>query len=174
MSLSIIAAVDKNRLIGNRGKIPWELPADLKYFKETTMGAPVIMGRKTFESIGFPLPGRKNIILTKNENYSAEGCKVVHSRREVLNSFLENDKEAFIIGGAEIYRLFLPYSKKLYLTIIEDEFSGDTYFPEVDWKNWEKISEKKGTTDSKNLYSYSYHVYRRKNTIGVSINEAVS
>lgn len=164
MSLSIIAAVDKNQLIGNRGEIPWKLPADLKYFKETTMGAPVIMGRKTFESIGFPLPGRKNIIMTKNKNYTAEGCKVVHSKREVLNDFLEKDKEAFIIGGAEIYRIFLPYSKKLYLTIIEHEFSGDTYFPEIDWENWKKISEKKGTTDSKNPYSYSYHVYRRKNT----------
>ena len=163
MSLSIIAAVDKNQLIGNRGEIPWELPADLKYFKETTMGAPVIMGRKTFESIGFPLPGRKNIIMTKNKNYTAEGCKVVHSKREVLNNFLEKDKEAFIIGGAEIYRIFLPYSEKLYLTIIEHEFSGDTYFPEIDWENWKKISEKKGTTDSKNPYPYSYHVYRRKN-----------
>lgn len=163
MSLSIIAAIDQNRLIGHQNKIPWSLPADLKYFKLTTMGSPVIMGRKTFESIGFPLPGRRNIIMTKDKNYSAEGCETVHSRKEILNRFLDKKEEAFIIGGAEIYRLFLPYCDKLYLTIIEHEFSGDTYFPEIDWQNWTSILEKKGTKDSKNPYTYSHHVYQRKN-----------
>lgn len=163
MTLSIIAAVDKNYLLGSNGEIPWELPADLKYFKETTMGSPVIMGRKTFESIGFPLPGRKNIIMTRNKNYTAEGCQVVHSKREVLNNFLKNNKEAFIIGGAEVYKLFLSYSDKLYLTVIDHEFSGDTYFPKVNWKNWKKISEKKANSDNSNPYSYYYQIYKRKN-----------
>ncbi|MFN2341004.1 MAG: dihydrofolate reductase [Halanaerobium sp.] len=165
MSLSIIAAMDQNQLIGTQGEIPWELPADLKYFKQITMGSPVIMGRKTFESIGFPLPGRKNIIITRKENYSAEGCEVVHSPAEILNSFLNEEKEAFIIGGAEIYRHFLAYCNKLYLTIIDHEFSGDTYFPEIDWKNWLQIQEKKGTSDSNNPYKYSFYVYQRKNEV---------
>ena len=166
MSLSIIAAMDQNKLIGKQGKIPWKLPADLKYFKETTMGAPVIMGRKTFESIGFPLPGRRNIILTRNKNYTAEGCEIVHSQKEILDEFLEKKEEAFIIGGAEIYKQFLAYSDKLYLTIIEQQFSGDTYFPEIDWQKWEKVSEKQG--NSNKPYSYSYQIYQRKNKISRS------
>jgi dihydrofolate reductase len=163
MTLSIIAAMDQNQLIGKQGKIPWKLPADLKYFKKTTMGAPIIMGRKTFESIGSPLPGRRNIILTRNRDYAAEGCEIVHSKEEILDEFLEKNEEVFIIGGAEIYKQFLAYCDKLYLTIIEDQFSGDTYFPEIDWEKWDKISEIKGTTDSNNPYSYSYHIYQRKN-----------
>lgn len=163
MSLSIIAAMDQNRLIGSKNKIPWNLPADLKYFKQTTMGAPVIMGRKTFESIGFPLPGRRNIIMTRDNNYSAEDCEVFNSRAEILNNFLEQKQEAFIIGGAEIYRLFLPDSNKLYLTIIEHEFYGDTYFPEINWDNWRKISEKKGNKNNNNPYTYTHYVYERKN-----------
>lgn len=162
MSLSIIAAMDKNRLIGQQGKIPWDLPADLKYFKKTTMGSPVIMGRKTFESIGSPLPGRRNIILTRNKNYTAKKCEIINSQKEVLNMFLNNDEEAFIIGGAEIYQLFLNYSKKLYLTIIEQQFSGDTYFPKIDWENWFKISEERGITDKNNPYSYSFYIYKSK------------
>ena len=163
MSLSIIVAMDENQLIGEQGKIPWDLPADLKYFKETTMGAPVIMGRKTFESIGSALPGRRNIILTRNKDYKAEGCELVNSREEILNEFLGKKEEAFIIGGAEIYKQFLAYSDKLYLTVIEHQFSGDTYFPEIDWQNWDKISKKKGTTDNNNPYSYFYYVYQRIN-----------
>ncbi len=163
MTLSIIAAMDQNQLIGKQGKIPWSLSADLKYFKKTTMGAPIIMGRKTFESIGSPLPGRKNIILTRNKDYKAEGCEVVHSKDKILDEFLQKKEEAFIIGGAEIYKQFLAYCDNLYLTIIEDQFSGDTYFPEIDWEKWDKISEQKGTTDSNNPYSYSYHIYQRKN-----------
>lgn len=162
MSLSIIVAMDQNRLIGDKNKIPWHLPADLKYFREITMGSPVIMGRKTFESIGFPLPGRRNIIMTRDENYSVDECEIVHSLEEVLHSFSGQEKEAFIIGGAEIYRLFLPYTDKLYLTFIDHEFSGDTYFPEIDFENWECISVKEGTMDNKNPYKYSHHIYQRK------------
>ncbi|MFW6282000.1 MAG: dihydrofolate reductase [bacterium] len=163
MSLSIIVAMDKNRVIGCKNKIPWYLPADLQYFKQTTMGSPVIMGRKTFESIGFPLPGRRNIIMTRDENYSAKGCEIVHSLQDVLKIFAGQEKETFIIGGAEIYRLFLPFADRLYLTIIDYEFSGDTYFPEIDFENWDSIEVKPGVTDDKNPYQYAYHVYERKN-----------
>jgi dihydrofolate reductase len=162
MSLSIIAAMDKNQLIGNQGAIPWKLPADLQHFKQITMGSPIIMGRKTFESLARPLPGRTNIIMTKNKNYSADGCLIVHSAAEIFKKFLNKEEEAFIIGGEEIYKTFLPYSNKLYLTMIDNEFSGDTYFPEINWQNWLKLAEEKGTTDSNNPYSYSYHVYQRK------------
>lgn len=162
MSLSIIAAMDRNQLIGNQGDMPWSLPADLQHFKKITMGSPIIMGRKTFESLARPLPGRTNIVMTKNKNYSAEGCLIFHSEAEIFKKFLNTEKEAFIIGGEEIYKLFLPYSNKLYLTMIENEFSGDTYFPDIDWQNWEKVSEEKGKTDKKNPYLYSYQVYQRK------------
>ncbi|ADQ14665.1 dihydrofolate reductase [Halanaerobium hydrogeniformans] len=162
MSLSIIAAMDQNQLIGQNGKLPWKLPADLRYFKQTTMGSAIIMGRKTFESIGSPLAGRKNIILSKNKNYSAEGCEIIHSKKEILNRFLVQKKEAFIIGGLKIFQLFLPYCDKLYLTIIEHEFSGDTYFPEIDFDNWIKIQVKKGVTDCENPYEYYHNIYLRK------------
>lgn len=163
MSLSIIAAVDQNGLIGQRGEIPWDLPADLKYFKETTLKSPVIMGRKTFESIGSPLPNRRNIIMSRDEDYSVQNCEVVNSKKKILNKFLETKKEAFIIGGAEIYQLFLPYSSKLYLTVIEHQFSGDTYFPEIKKQNWLKISKRKGKNDSSNPYLYYHYIYQRKN-----------
>lgn len=168
MSLSIIAAMDKNRLIGDDNEIPWDLPADLKYFKQTTMGAPVIMGRKTFESIGFPLPGRRNIILTRAKNYTAEGCEVVNSYKNILNEFLDSKEEAFIIGGAEIYKLFLNYANKLYLTIIEEEFSGDTYFPKLNFDNWLQINKLEGEYNSQNPYKYNYYIYQRKNKISRS------
>lgn len=160
-NLSIIAAMDQNRLIAANNEIPWKLPADLKNFKLKTMGSPVIMGRKTYESIGAPLTGRKNIIMTKNKNYTAKGCQIVHSIEEILEKF-SAQKEVFIIGGAEIYRQFLPYSHKLYLTIIEDEFSGDTYFPKINFENWEQISKEKGTTNTKNPYEYNFYIYQRK------------
>lgn len=168
MSLAIIVAMDKNQLIGDKNEIPWDLPADLKYFKHTTMGAPVIMGRKTFESIGFPLPGRRNIILTRNKKYQAEGAEIIHSVKKILDEFLDSKKEAFIIGGAEIYKLFLPYTKKLYLTIIEAEFKGDTYFPPLNFDNWLKVMKKKGKYNSENPYHYNYYIYQRKNKISRS------
>jgi len=176
MSLSIIAAMDENQLIGNQGDMPWRLPSDLQHFKQITMGSPIIMGRKTFESLAQPLPGRTNIIMTKNKDYSAEGCLIVHSAIEILKKFLnKKEKEAFIIGGEEIYKLFLPYSNKLYLTMIENEFSGDTYFPDIDWENWGKVSEEKGKTDKNNPYLYSYQIYKRKNKISRSdLNETIS
>lgn len=178
MSLSIIAAMDLNQLIGQGTKIPWNIPEDLKYFKETTMGSPVIMGRKTHESIGSALPGRRNIILTRNKDYYSRNCEVTNYYKKVLREFETSKEEAFIIGGAEIYNLFLPFSRKLYLTVVRDEFINsydDAYFPNIRWTNWTRISKKQGPMNMENPYSYTFNVYnRRKNKIGENFNESIS
>ena len=127
--ISLIAAMGGNRVIGNNNSMPWRLPKDLAYFKKLTLGNTVVMGRKTFESIGKPLAGRKNIILTRDKGYTREGCLVVHSIEEALKE-IKDEQESFIIGGGEIYSIFLPYANKLYITYIDHEFQGDTYFPE--------------------------------------------
>lgn len=135
--LSIIAAIAKNGVIGNQGKLPWHLPEDLKHFKETTLGHPIVMGRKTFESIGKPLPGRENIVLTRDQTFQGKGVTVIHSLADAIEN--HPDEEIFVIGGAEIYQLALPLADKLYLTLIDQEFPGDTYFPAIDFKKEFKI-----------------------------------
>ncbi|NBI28007.1 dihydrofolate reductase [Chengkuizengella marina] len=159
-NLSIIFAMDQNRLIGKDNQLPWRLPADLAFFKTTTLQHPVVMGRKTYESIGRPLPKRKNIILTQNKNFKAEGCTVVNTIEEALKQC--NDEENFVIGGSEIYKLFLPYVNKLYVTQIEHVFDGDSYFPEIDEKIWEQTSKVRGIKDEKNPYDYYFITYERK------------
>ena len=130
MIISLIAAIGKNRVIGKSNALPWKLPADMKHFQAMTKGKPVIMGRKTFESIGRPLPDRINIIITRDENYKAEGCIVAHSMEEALKA-AENHKEAMIIGGSQIYKEFLPKANKMYLTSIDADFEGDAYFQDT-------------------------------------------
>jgi dihydrofolate reductase len=166
MNLSIIVAMDKNNLIGNNNKMPWYLPSDLNYFKLKTLNHPVVMGRKTFESIGRPLPDRRNIILTRNKTYAQQGCEVIHSKEELLNQFKDSSEEVFICGGAEIYKQFLPYSNKLYITRIEEEFEGDTYFPSINLELWEKVSSQQGVKDKQNPYDYSFNLYKRKRKLG--------
>ncbi|MDG4656347.1 dihydrofolate reductase [Ectobacillus antri] len=161
--ISLIAAMDRNRLIGTNNELPWRLPADLAYFKRVTMGHPVIMGRKTYESIGRPLPGRENIIVTRNPAYKAEGCVVVHSLDELLTRFASSDKEAFVIGGAELYKEALSVGNRLYITHIEDEFSGDAWFPCID--DWQEISREPGIRDEKNPHAYYFSIYEKKNQI---------
>lgn len=161
MGISIIVAMDKKRLIGRNGDLPWHLPNDLEYFRNVTMGHMIVMGRKTFEAIGKPLDGRKNVVLTREVNYKAEGIEVVHSIKEVLSK-VDNNQEIFIIGGGEIYKQFLPYADKLYITKIDYEFEGDTYFPNVNSNEWEKVSIKKGITDELNPYNYYFNIYKRK------------
>ncbi|NDI35397.1 dihydrofolate reductase [Chengkuizengella sediminis] len=158
-NLSIIFAMDQNRLIGKDNKLPWYLPGDLAFFKKTTLQHPVLMGRKTYESIGRPLPKRKNIILTQNKNYKAEGCIVVNTIEDALGQC--NDEENFVIGGSEIYKLLLPYVNKLYVTQIEHVFDGDSYFPEIDEKIWEQTNKVKGIKDEKNPYDYYFITYER-------------
>lgn len=160
MSFSMIFAMDNNRLIGRDNDLPWHLPADLAYFKGITTGHPVLMGRKTFESIGRPLPNRHNIIVTRDTSYQAEGVEIFHSLDAALEAY--RDQEVFIIGGSEIYKLALPIASKLYITQIDDVFEGDAYFPEIDQSAWELVSEEQGITDERNPYTYYFQVYERK------------
>ncbi|NLN41191.1 MAG: type 3 dihydrofolate reductase [Clostridiales bacterium] len=160
--ISIIVAMDRNRVIGKNNRMPWKLPADLAYFRKVTLGHTVVMGRKTFESIGKPLEGRKNIILTRNEEYAKEGCLVVHSLEEALK-MIQDEKECFIIGGAKIYSAFLPYAQKLYITYIDHEFEGDTYFPEINYDQWRMVSRIPGPQNEKIPFDYYFEVYERNN-----------
>ncbi len=154
--------MDKNRVIGKDNDLPWRLPADLAYFKKVTMGHPIVMGRKTYESIGRPLPGRENIIITRNQNYSAEGCTVLHSLDDVKKVIDDSTKEVFIIGGAEIFKEAFPIADKLYITHIDEAFEGDTYFPAFSDQEWKEVSREKGVKDEKNPYDYYFSVYERK------------
>ncbi|MBI4034038.1 MAG: dihydrofolate reductase [Candidatus Brennerbacteria bacterium] len=161
MIVSIIAAIAENGVIGESNNLPWRLPADLKRFKEITTGHPVIMGRKTHESIGRALPNRKNIIITRREDYSVEGCSVVHSIDEAL-SLVKDEEEIFFIGGGDIYRQVLPLAHRLYITRIHKEFPGDTRFPEVDFGEWKEVRREKGTVDEKNPYEHEFLIFERK------------
>jgi dihydrofolate reductase len=158
--VSIIAAMAQNRIIGNKGKIPWYLPEDFRYFKEITINHSVVMGRKTFESIGKPLKNRTNIIITRNSEFNPDGCQVYKSVEEVISEY-ENE-DIMIIGGQEIYNQFMKYADIIYLTYIDHFFEGDTYFPNFDMKDWIKVSEKKGTKDDLNPYDYYFQVFKRK------------
>ncbi|MNJ90147.1 Dihydrofolate reductase [compost metagenome] len=158
MKLFIIVAHDKNKLIGKNNELPWNLPEDLKYFKKKTTNYPVIMGRKTFESIGKALPNRKNIILTRDKDYSAENCRVINSTLELS---IRSDV-GFVIGGSEIFNLLMPFVDKLFITRIDHEFEGDTYFSNYDDNEWKLISSEKGVKDEKNPYDYFFEVYDRR------------
>lgn len=160
--ISHIVAMDKHRVIGKDNRLPWHLPADLSYFKKVTMGHAIIMGRKTFESIGRPLPGRENVIVTRNRSFQAEGCTVIHSIEEVLQFADKRNDEVFVIGGAELFQATLPFADRLYITKIEASFPGDTFFPEFDESKWQVISYTKGEKDEKNPYDYAFIIYERK------------
>ncbi len=159
MTISLITAIDKNCLIGDRKKIPWHLPADFAYFKETTMGHPIIMGRTTYESIGKPLSGRKNIVLTRRE-FIHESVEVVHTLDEAL-MLIKDEEEVFVIGGAQVYKEALPRADRLYVTFVDGEFQGDTFFPEVDWSNWKEIKSTKRRSDERNLYDMKFVIFER-------------
>lgn len=158
--LNLIWAMDRNGLIGKDNKMPWHLPAEFAYFRKVTTGHPIVMGRRTFESIGKPLPGRTNVIVTRNPDYAPKDCLVMHSTEQVLEQF--GGQPIFIIGGGQIYRAFLPYAEKLFVTVIDHEFAGDEYFPTVDWTQWQLTAEEPGTRDEKNPFDYSMRVYQRK------------
>ena len=155
--IKIIVAMSKNRVIGNNNELIWKLSSDLKRFKELTTGHPVVMGRKTYESIGRPLPNRRNIIITRNSEYEVEGCEVVSSLEEAL---LLSANDCFIIGGGEIYKQSLEVADKIYLTLVHQEFEGDTQFPELG-KEWAKMDRKDFEADEKNEYNYSFIEYER-------------
>jgi dihydrofolate reductase len=160
--ISFLVAMDQKRTIGKDNDLPWHLPADLKYFKQVTMGHPIVMGRKTHEAIGRVLPGRENIVLTRDKSYTSPDCTVIHSIEELLDIDKGKNEEVFVIGGAEIFKEVFASADRLYITCIEDVFEGDTYFPEFDPSEWEIISKEKGIKDDKNPYDYYYIVYERK------------
>jgi dihydrofolate reductase len=162
MTISAILAMSKNRVIGKDNQIPWHLSADLKYFKRTTLNHHIIMGRKTFLSIGNPLPKRTNVVLTRNPFFIASNVLVATSIEEGLQLARDNgEEETFIIGGGEIYRQSMPYLDKIYLTLIEVEVEGDVFFPELDESQWKLVSEEAHKADDKNEYNYSFLIYER-------------
>ena len=165
ISISIIVAYASNYVIGKDGKLPWHIPADLKYFKELTYGSPIIMGRKTFESIGRPLPGRHNIIITRNSEYTCDSCVVVFdiqgALKEANNFARENDRgEIFIIGGAEIYRQSMDYVDKVYITEVHADFDGDAVFDISDFSKWQETSRVYHSNEAMDL-PYSFVVLNK-------------
>ena len=160
MLISMIVAMSANRVIGTNNKIPWRLPRDQQRFKAITMGKPVIMGRKTHESIGRPLSGRHNIVVSRNQDYQAEGCTVVHSPEAALQA-AGDVAEVVVIGGAYLYERFLPLSGRLYLTILDDHFDGDVFFPEFDEAAWRPTVVETHEPDEKNAYRYRFMILER-------------
>ena len=163
MRISIIVALDEGRVIGSEGGMPWHLPADLKFFKSMTMGKPIIMGRSTWESIGRPLPGRTNIVITRNPSFHADGCRVAHSVDEALAMAREEAaEEAMIIGGAAIYEQTLPRTDRLYLTHISAHLVGDKHFPVINPDDWQEVSREEHAADSDNPFDLTFSVLDRK------------
>ncbi len=160
MFLSAIVAMSENRVIGKDNRLPWHLPADLIYFKKTTINKPILMGRKTYESIGRPLPQRKNIIITRDQNFIAPGCQVFNSIDVALASLAEQE-EVLIIGGATLYQQMLPRMQRIYLTIIHQQFEGDAFFPEFNMQEWREIERSDHEPDEKNKYPYSFTILDR-------------
>jgi len=160
VKLAIIVATDQQGLIGKENDLPWDLSADLQYFRRVTMGKPLIMGRNTHESIGRLLPGRQNIIVTKNQDYKVDGCMVVHSTKEAFQA-CGNAEEVMVMGGASLYEQLLPEADKLYLTLVDASLEGDTWFPDWNKADWREISREDHLQDDKNDYPYSFIVYER-------------
>lgn len=156
MKISLIVAMSSNRAIGLANQMPWHLSADLKRFKQITMGHPILMGRKTFESIGRPLPGRTNIIVSRNLAYSAEGCVVVESVEAAISHGCQLANEVFVIGGSTLYEATLPIAGSLYITQINQTFDGDTFFPDFDANDWVEIEREDVMDDTRVSFSYSF------------------
>ena len=162
MILSLIAAIGKNNELGKGNDLLWKMPADMQHFIKTTSGHPVIMGRKTYESIGKPLPNRRNIVITRDADYKKEGIETVHSIEEAVGLFKNSDDEVFIIGGAEIYKQSMPLADKLDITHIEAENKdADAFFPEINLNKWQKTSHEEHEIDEKNKYKYTFSVYEK-------------
>lgn len=158
--VSLVVAVSANNGIGKNNQLLWHLPADLKHFKEITSGHTIIMGRKTYASIGKPLPNRRNIVITRNTNLSLEGAEVVNSIAAAI-SLCTSEKEAFIIGGADIYGQSLALCNKIYLTIVHQEFEADAFFPNLNTNEWKEIFAEKHQPDEKNSLAYTFSILER-------------
>lgn len=164
MILSSIVAVSLNHGIGKDNQLPWHLPADLKFFKTTTMGCPVVMGRKTFQSIGRTLPGRKNVVITRDKSFNADKAfdiDIVSSIEEAISG-LQSEKEVFIIGGGEIFRQSMNLIDTIYLTVVNTTIEADVFFPEIDKTQFELVWEEAHQADEKNKFDYTFQKYVRK------------
>ena len=161
--ISIIVAASTNNVIGAQGELPWRLSDDLRHFKKVTMDKPIVMGRKTWESIGRALPGRQNIVVTRQSGYTAEGCDVVASIQAAV-SVAGDVEEIMVIGGSQIYDLALPMAQRLYLTRVHADVDGDAHFPPVDETVWTLISDERHAADERNEFDYSFRVYERPDT----------
>jgi dihydrofolate reductase len=166
MKIVLIAAFAQNRVVGIENRLPWHLPEDLKYFKRTTSGKAIIMGRKTYDSIGRPLPNRTNIVITRNPDFTAPGVKVVVSLEAAIElakevNYINDVDEVMIIGGASIYESALPIADRLYLTHVHAEVEGDAYFPEMNFQQWSETSREDYKASEQNPYDYSFVVYEK-------------
>jgi len=159
MTVTIVVAIAENYAIGKNNQLLWHMPADLKHFKQITSGHTVIMGRKTYDSVGKPLPNRRNIIITR-QDITIPGCEVVKSVDEALE-LCYNEEEVFIVGGAEIYKLAMDKTDRIYLTIIHHSFDADSFFPEIDYMEWKEVSREDHPADEKHKYSYSFITLER-------------
>lgn len=157
--ISLIAAIGKNNELGKKNTLLWHMPADMKHFRETTSGHAVLMGRKTFESIGRPLPKRRNIVITRDASFAADGVEAAHSLEEAL-ALVKNEDEAFVIGGAEIYKQSLPFAGRLYITHVgAEDKAADAFFPEIIPVVWNEISREEHPADADNPHAYAFSVY---------------
>lgn len=154
--------MDRNGIIGKDYTLPWRLSSDLKYFKAVTMGKPIVMGRKTHESIGRPLPGRDNVVLSRETDYQAEGCTVLNSLEDVYKRYADAG-EVMVMGGADLYEQTLDKATRIYLTKVHAEVDGDTWFPKIDWDIWEEVGRQDFKADARNEYDYSFVILERNN-----------
>ena len=166
MRLALIVAAAENGVIGRDNKLPWHLPEDLGYFKRVTMGKPIVMGRKTYESIGRPLPGRTNIVITRNPEWQAEGVRALPDLEAALAlaeeiALIDGAEELMVIGGAEIYAAALPLAERLYLTRVHADVPGDAWLPDIDWSQWQELGRERHSASEANPYDYSFLVYGR-------------
>lgn len=161
--ISLLVAMDRNRVVGYQNDLPWHLPNDLKFFKQTTTGNTIIMGRKTFEAIGRPLPNRRNIVISKRHSQFPEGIEVIRDANTVLEWHKHNPSdEFFVIGGGNIFKQFLQHADRMYITWVDEVFPGDTYFPDFTESDWQLTVKEKGEKDNKNPYDYYFLQYDRR------------
>ncbi len=161
MQLSIIAGIGINNELGNNNGLLWQLPNDLKHFKDTTTGHPIIMGRRTFDSIGRPLPNRTNIVITRDAGFNADGIVVAHSFEEAIAPYKQTDQEIFIIGGGQLYAETLPYADKLYITKVNGSFDADVFFPAINPDEWKVVSTEAHGADERHAYAYTFVVLEK-------------
>ncbi|GLX68096.1 dihydrofolate reductase [Paenibacillus glycanilyticus] len=162
MSITMIAAMDRNRTIGIGNKLPWRLPAEMAYFTRHTVGKTVVMGRKTFESLPKPLKDRTNVVISRQTDYVKDGCEVVHSVQEAINQY-GNNGELMVIGGADIYAQFLPFADKLLLTEVDTNIEGgDAFFPSFNDNEWERVDAERVESDDRNAYAFTFQTFKRR------------